>query len=397
MYLRGVEANGKANKRELIDAPAGSSTHTTGEEKVDGLGKTTPDVGGTELDLSMGGSGQVGDGDPTHDGYNNLSFDVTELDSFCHDILEPAFPNFTSHSLPSTQPSGQCTSTSASSDLWSPQSIDQIKIKGFEDGNDLRPGGGDCRQKAQEILASLSSLSLHGGSVGPIDDPSFGKAPISATHLDATTFGLPLDHKLRLIREASERLAEPLKCSCATNPQLALLHASIITSILNWYLQAACGVPKASPCEKPATTWHGMNIPTLFMAGFSPTGNNSESNSGSGTGYFGTTTQDTQSLSQVASGVTPASVNIAIGSFNVDDQRVQTALIMQLLSGEVRKFGEVIDQFVSRNSDGGSCVNGGPGGASVSRGLHQTLSSWLREEHVRVSEMMRARLRDLIV
>lgn len=48
--------------------------------------------------------------------------------------------------------------------------------------------------------------------------------------------------------------------------------------------------------------------------------------------------------------VTPA--KMAVGVFNVDDQRVQTAVNIRLVPGEMRRTERLIDQFTSREFGG---------------------------------------------
>jgi hypothetical protein len=95
--------------------------------------------------------------------------------------------------------------------------------------------------------------------------------------------------------------------------------------------------------------------------------------------------------------VTPA--KMTVGVFNVDDQRVQTAINIQLVLGEMRRTERLIDQFTSRDF---SASGGGHqhledeesafcGGAVDN--LCRSLDSWLRAEHSRIVNIMRLQLR----
>lgn len=85
---------------------------------------------------------------------------------------------------------------------------------------------------------------------------------------------------------------------------------------------------------------------------------------------------------------------MAIGTFNVDDDRVMAAVQMQLLLGEVRRVGDLIEQYASRHNDESTGpdddVFGGAGG-----NLNQYLNSWLRGRHSCLSNMVKAKLREL--
>ncbi|KAL9056771.1 MAG: hypothetical protein Q9162_002742 [Coniocarpon cinnabarinum] len=192
--------------------------------------------------------------------------------------------------------------------------------------------GHDCPREASHILGSLTSIN-------PNNAQSLPSTPVTASgSLTGECFdGVPIDQVLRLNREASERLSNLLNCSCARSPDLALLYASIISRILIWYQQVA----------------------------------------GSQSSGFGV-----------------ASARMAIGSFNVDDLRVQTALKMQLLLGEMKRAGCLVEQFTSCNAGSAACMtnDGNFGGAD---GLYQNLDTWLRNEHSRITNLMREKLGEL--
>ena len=81
---------------------------------------------------------------------------------------------------------------------------------------------------------------------------------------------------------------------------------------------------------------------------------------------------------------------MAIGSFNIEDQQVQTALRDQLLLGEIRKTGRLIGLLASQNSGQSeehplSNVNG----------LYTSLGSWLKREHASIADALRFRLKEL--
>ncbi|KAH6986777.1 hypothetical protein EDB80DRAFT_874802 [Ilyonectria destructans] len=201
-------------------------------------------------------------------------------------------------------------------------------------------GGHDCPREAYDILRNLSFPNpnkIH-------STPSLG-TPASAT--SSVGNQVPLDHVLRLNSEASERLGPLLTCSCARSPHLAFLYASIISRVLLWYQQAAAYTQSA--------TWsHATPDCSLSMGGAKSPG----------------------TTAPYATGLAVAPAKMAIGSFNVDDLRIQTALKIQLLSGEMGRAGRLIDQFTSLNS-GGQCQTDESNLGSIDR-LYQSLHAWLR-------------------
>jgi Aflatoxin regulatory protein len=217
----------------------------------------------------------------------------------------------------------------------------------------------DCHREAHEVLGwSLFANPIRNG-------PNCSAAPpVTASTIGSGTDGVALDHLLLLNREASERLGCLLACSCAGSPYLMILYASLINAMLTRYQRAASGTLGAS--------WGPLV---------------SQGTSGSDNG------ESSAMLSVQQSAMAPAM--IAIGAFSVDGLRVQSALKIQLLAGEVKRVARLIDQFASYHSD--SQYLGKQSGSSSSvDGLHQSLSLWLRGEHSRITNMIRTRLRELL-
>ncbi|KAF2800328.1 hypothetical protein K505DRAFT_12204 [Melanomma pulvis-pyrius CBS 109.77] len=175
------------------------------------------------------------------------------------------------------------------------------------------------------------------GKLSLFDDPSL------STTLAADE--VPFDHVLRISREASEQLSKLLTCSCAACPSLTFLKASIISKVLSWYHQAAICMQVTS----------------------------------------------SRALTAIPNSVTPAS--IAVGTFSVDDERVQAALKIQLLLGEMRRASCLIDQF-SIHGTGLTYHDDQSNPDSVNR-LYQHLTTWLKGEHSRMVHIMRSKLREL--
>ena len=216
-------------------------------------------------------------------------------------------------------------------------------------------GPHDCSLEAYDILRSLCA--------GPSPSPDASSKPGS----------VPLDHVLRLNRVASERLGRLLTCQCARSPHLALLYASVILRILDWYQQAADCAPTPTASIWSGSTGSPSSSSTMALDSTSPTPHHHQGH-GAGGGN-----------------VVP--VKMAIGSFNVDDLRVQNALKLQLLSGELRRAGRLIDQLGGQYS-GGLRLSDHRFPYGGIDNLYQSLDSWLRGEHSRVSNMMRSKLKE---
>lgn len=261
-------------------------------------------------------------------------------------------------------------------------------------GSALMPPTGskshDCFREAYDILGSLSFHSLD--NARPVSQSSSGSIPKIASNSDP----IPLDHVLHLNREASERLSCLLSCSCAKSPHVALLCASIISRILLLYQQAADGTQISS--QSSTTMALDAASQQISLAGPSLS-NGSISRGGSlkwsskAASIFSTGgTEVTPTLTQ-STKLTVAPTKMAIGTFSVDDLRIQTALKTQLISGEMRRAGCLIDHVFLYGSDGQcSPEEYDLGGISS---LYQNLHSWLRGEHSRMVNMMRSKLRDL--
>ena len=331
------------------------------------------------------------------DGYpNSLMTSVDAPDAFHGDLLGPSLQDFLSMEfdddlLPAlASPELEGYSTPEAQTKHSQNQVDESL---HFDSTLMPPAGNkghDCSREAYDILGSLSFLKLKKAY-------SISQSPPGSASMTANTANpVPLDHVLCLNREISERLGRLLACSCARSPHLALLYASIISQILIWYQQAA-------GCTQ-STSWSPVAV-ALDTA--SQQGSLTESSPKSGSGCLGEFfTWSNTAASTFSSGsatstsaladstglaVTPA--KMAIGTFNVDDSQVQTALRIQLLSGEMRRAGCLIDQFTSHNSGGhGLAEEYAFGGVNS---LYQSLDSWLRGGHSRIVNMMRSKLREL--
>ncbi|KAI1804898.1 hypothetical protein F4811DRAFT_518091 [Daldinia bambusicola] len=241
----------------------------------------------------------------------------------------------------------------------------------------------DCSREAHEILNSLSSLNIikaHSKTTSSSSTP--------ATSIDH----VPLDFILHLNREATERLRHLLNCSCANYPHLAFLYASIIGRILLWYCREA-------GCSRTSSL--GPTPNTTIRHGMSPSCSSTGSICRSPSSWLSAGTNSTANTSASGSSTPPRTRNtttdlaptqMTMGCFNIDDQLVQAALRIQLLLGEMKRVGYLIDIFASRSSNS---VDESTSGNIDD--LYKSLGAWLGKDHLRIVEMMRVRLRDVSI
>ncbi|KAK3319471.1 hypothetical protein B0T19DRAFT_445283 [Cercophora scortea] len=228
--------------------------------------------------------------------------------------------------------------------------------------------GHDCHREAHELLGT--SLFTNCNLNGQLTDSHLnmmspqGGGPMALCN-GSSTGRMDLDNLLLLNRKAIERLASLLACSCAGSPYLMMLYASLVSAILTRY-QHATGTPSASSSPWNSLVSQGATI--------------GSTNEG-----------DSATMPKSGPMVTPA--RICIGAFSVDDPRVQSALNVQLLAGEVRRVAGLIDQIACYSSDS-QFLGEQSSGTNVDR-LYQSLAVWLRSEHSRVTDMIRIRLREL--
>ncbi|KAI8952143.1 hypothetical protein F4801DRAFT_242283 [Xylaria longipes] len=217
----------------------------------------------------------------------------------------------------------------------------------------------DCHKKAHKLMEYL--LFANSAQSSPATTQSVAAVVAIGS---GRTDRIALDDLLLLNRKSSEQLFSLLACPCASSPQLMMLYASIISTILKRYQEAAADTANAS---------RNTLIPQDTV----------DIDDGEGR-----TTPAGQS-------VTPAPVpsGISIGAFSVEDHSVQFALTIQLLTGEMRRITRLIGQFAACHSN--NQYLGERSGNNNLDELNQNLSAWLRGEHSRISDMMKRLLEDL--
>jgi hypothetical protein len=240
------------------------------------------------------------------------------------------------------------------SPVQSPQAIDPPCFQ--------QNAGHNCARKAYDMFGSLAFFSL-------------SAIHSSSSSQDSSSINeVPLDHVLSITRGVSEQLCKLLICPCASNPSLALIHASIIARIFAWYHDITMSIHNAS--IHMASTPYSLRNQEYAKRPSSVRG----------------TESNTPSSLRCPSSV-PISVfssNIAIGKYNIDDQGVEAAVKIQLILGEMRRARElnlklVQHSFGAQHHDSTHSLES----------LFQNLNNWIASEYSRVNNVIKSKLREL--
>lgn len=233
----------------------------------------------------------------------------------------------------------------------------------------------DCSREVVEILNAVSLI-----------DTSRTRPKSQSPITSNGTHQIPLDYMLRLNRESIEGLGHLLKCPCYKAPHLMLLCASTISRIMLWYQDASCN-----------SSWQNINLQEANNTSATelglyhippPTSTIESSPSSTMTGATDANASGTNTPVVARTAILPAAM--AVGSFNVDDQSVELALRIQLLLGELRRTGSLIDLFASQGcSRASGCVQ------NSTYGLYKSLGLWLKDEHTRIADAMKASLESI--
>lgn len=211
-----------------------------------------------------------------------------------------------------------------------------------------------CARESYEILADL---------ICPAPD-------LHAPCHNSDTVTAQLDHVLHFTRKASDRLSHLLECSCAKSGHRVMIHASIISRILIWYQQAAgwtCSISSASRPHVPLDTTE------RFSGSTSPSSTPNE--------VAGLDTPSLQTLPQTT-GFVVADVPAALGTFSIDDQRMQGAIRNQLVLSELSKMSTLIELFGSHFS-----VESSNNGMAS---LYTYTAAWLQTEYSKTVRHLKA-------
>lgn len=157
---------------------------------------------------------------------------------------------------------------------------------------------------------------------------------------------LDLGSVLTRNRDVVARLARLLKCPCALSPHTAMLYSSIVSRVLLWYQQAVSQENSSLPGNNPAV---GV---------------------------------------KVDNNVSVLPTPVTVGTFQSDDDNLQTALSHCLILAELRRVGDLIDAFIALATLGAhpsdACPAAGEFSSAVDASLFASLGAWLRTEHGRI-------------
>ena len=205
-----------------------------------------------------------------------------------------------------------------------------------------RTGAHDCYMIATTTLASLHFRSR--SFLGDGSDSMSGLYSSSPTMLPTSAPTIQtLDDVLRSNQEAIGSVFRLLKCSCAEDPHMAMLYASIIVKVLYWH-QVASGTRSPSSRSNPSS--EGLPSPADSSTGLS-----SENSPCSSSAPF------------------ISSEPIKIGTYTPDEEDQEPIRRLFLLSN-LKKTGRLIDTFASV----------GEGFDTGTSNLYASLASWLKSE-----------------
>lgn len=289
-----------------------------------------------------------------------MQFDPTGLD----DVLDTSL---LSGEATSGWGDGNAFAPALGSTTWDPWNFADASGNGTSPGPASTSSGHDCFPEGLEILSKLSKQAF----VDAHASPSSRTISTSSSRQSTPQPQMPVDHILKSGREATQKLQSLLACSCAGAPQLSLLYSGIILRILLWYHQAV-------RCTQ--TTQTASTAPEHGSLGRTASGPDLTSPMSSNNSHG--------PLVRSASGGQAVPPDMAVGSFNVDDYRVQAAVHVQLLYGEIRRIGHIIDQFASRENEEAPCPH-------EDETLRQNLDVWLKRKHSILAAVARSKLREL--
>ncbi|KAK0506861.1 hypothetical protein JMJ35_010715 [Cladonia borealis] len=211
-------------------------------------------------------------------------------------------------------------------------------------------GTHNCYVIANSTLAILNVLPR------PLNDSNSSETTTSSG-CASTQVAQSLDDVLSCTRDAMGNMQHLLKCSCARDPHMAMLHASIIMRILFWH-QLVAGIRTSSYLPLPTPDGGGMGAYMDPFASSSSTGTPAGWSS-SGRGSCSSSTPTTF--------IAPEPVRL--GNY-IPDQEDQEHMQRLFLLINLQKVKQLIDAFAQV----AELVDAGP------NNLHTTLASWLNSE-----------------
>ncbi|KAI0854388.1 hypothetical protein F5Y00DRAFT_267582 [Daldinia vernicosa] len=235
--------------------------------------------------------------------------------------------------------------------LFNPLDIEQWPHFDFSDVGAQIHGAQDsrashsCARESYEIFADL---------ICPAPD-------LHAPNANSDTVTARLDQVLHFNRKAIDRLSGLLECSCAKSGHRVMVHASIISRILIWYQQAA-----------------GWPSDTLHTADAISSSASSSSKPGEAAGACSPNLR----ILPRTTGFIVTDVPATLGTFSIEDQKMQASIRNHLVLSELNKMSALIDLFSSHFSDESSVAGAGS--------LYTYIAAWLRNEYDKTIGDLRA-------
>lgn len=189
---------------------------------------------------------------------------------------------------------------------------------------------------------------------------------------NSDTVSARLDQVLHFNRSAIDRLSQLLRCPCARSGHRVMVHASIVSRILIWYQQAAGWTGNAIGEASPYVVANSLSSDSTSSSTTSPAKLVADTN-----------TTGSPILAK-STGFDVTQVPISMGTFNIEDENIQTAIRNQLVLSELKKTARLIDHFTFQGSS--ECSD-----PSVTS-LCSHLGVWLQNEQLRTVNMLKAKL-----
>ncbi len=251
-------------------------------------------------------------------------------------------PNMDFSQLMNTEPYNSLSSSSSSSSpVPSNWQTPSLPSQWSSDS----PGTHDCYVIANSTLSILHvpprpiANDCGNDAMSTLSSNSTSRAPTQPVQR--------LDEVLRCTKEARGNMLHLLKCACASDPQMAMLGASIIIRILYWH-QLAAGIKSFD--TMPLPSWERSPFMDPFTVNASTASKSHRSSCSTPTAFV-------------------ASEPIKIGNY-LPDQEDQESIRRMYLLIRLKKLGRLIETFAQVED---------PGGAGPVH-LRVILTSWLNSE-----------------
>lgn len=207
-----------------------------------------------------------------------------------------------------------------------------------------------CSRESYQILADLICPAPH------IHPPEDNNGIVTAD----------LDTVLHCNRKAIARLTPLLQCLCARSVHRVMLHAAIVSRILMWYQQAAAASTSLAPGSTSSTSADDTGNATTCPTTTDSIGKDSTKNLTQTTGFVVINTPP------------------ALGTFVIEDPKLQATIRTQAVLAEVEKMSDLIQLFTSHFA----AMSSGGARAGVAM-LYAHAAAWIKDEYVRLLDDLR--------